>query len=334
MDIKSNTSTKVSAYNNLSLNTVKKTVDSDVKSSLDNQERREAGEQVTISEAARANEALPPYLQPINARPDPNASSGSVYDFLKPHDQQELKKAYNFAVENGTNLKNVEEAAFYLAVQRHKEARASSGTEYFQHIPEQNQALINAAPEDRAQELEKLLIADPDNKFLQTVKRAEQGPFFGTDNPILNQELFTSAVDKHLGAYSLKKVNKDTTNSIFDFLHESDKVEVEKAYREASEKALRKEDVKKAAFLLAIERLNDSVTKNLEDDVQFFQSRVDSPTKLIELARHELDERTVNNFLNVAGQPINKSFFGENKTLQQPLFIRAAARLLSMKEDM
>lgn len=330
MEIKSNTSTQLSVYDSSNLSISKEPGNNDVKPSPDNQHRRETGDQVTISEAARANEALPRYLQPTNGRPDPNASSGSVYDFLKPDDQQALKKAYNYAVENGTSLKKVEEAAFYLGVQRHKEARVASGTEYSQHIPERNKAFINANPADRAQELEKLLIADPDNKFLQTVKRAEEGPFFGTENPILNQEPFTGAVDKHLGAYSSRSFNEGSTNNVFDFLNESDKVEVEKAYQEANEKALSQEDVKKAAFLLAIERLNDSVSNNRQGDAGLFQSRVDTPIKLIELARNVLDEGATKTFINAVGQSVNTSFFGENKTLQQSLFIESADRLLNM----
>lgn len=332
MEIKNNTSAQLSAYERSNPSISKKS-ENDIKPSSGSAGGRETGDQVTISDAARANEALPRYLQPTNGRPDPNASSGSVYDFLKPDDQQALKKAYNYAVDNGTSLKKVEEAAFYLGVQRHKEARVTSGTEYSQHIPDKNKAFINASPANRAQELEKLLIADPDNKFLQTVKRAEEGPFFGTENPLLNQELFTGAVDKHLGVYSSKNSGGGTTSNVFDFLNESDKIEIEKAHQEANEKALSSEDVEKAAFLLAIERLNDNANSNLHGGAALFQSRVDTPTKLIELARNELGEQVAESFIKAIGQLGNRPLFGENKVLQQSLFTDPAAKLLNMKSN-
>lgn len=291
---------------------------------------------VTISDAAREAEHLPRYLQPVKGYANPHASSGSVYDFLKPSDQKILKEAYDYALHNGTSLEKVEEAAFYLGIHRNKQSRIATGTTYSTYIPEQSKAFLSAKPENRASELDKLLQEQPNNKFFQTLKRAEEGSFFGTDNPVLNHALFMDAVDDHLGIYRSGSISTDTGRKLFDHLSESDNSALSKAYQEARDSDLDPEEVKKAGFLLAIERLTESMIDEnsmREKDAQalsLLQSKVNTPNGLIELAEQVLGKGAADSFRQMVGQPFSEEVFGQNSMLRQALFLKPAYSLLNM----
>lgn len=310
--------------------------------------------QVQLSEAAQKptdTRDLPRYLQPISGYVDPYASVGSVYDYLRPSDQKALKEAYDYAREHGTSQEKVEEAAFFLGVQRNKEARINAGTQYSFHVSEDAVPFLNAKPEDRAEELSKLMQNDPDNQFYRTLLRAEQGNFFGGDNPVLQQSLFTDAVDSHLGpfrsntvavsgAYSLPDRQNDPESLLLNHLSGADKSELSRAYQNARDNNLDPDEVRKASLLLAVQRMNENMTKTLDDNSiagqavkassGLFQSEIDTPKKLIDLAEKVLGEDAADSFRQLVGQPSSEEVFGRNSTLRQTLFLAPAYNLLNM----
>ena len=303
-----------------------------------------AAAEVQISNAAREGNNLPRYLKPVEGYADPHASSGSIYDFLKPSDQKVLKEAYDYALNNGTDLKKVEEAAFYLGGLRHKQAQVATGTKHSTYVPDKYKALVSAKPEDRAQELKKLLQQDPDNKLLNRIKRADEGSFFGS-NPILNQALFTDAVDDQLGPYRANATsNNQSSNAaedlLFRHLKDSDHSELSKAYQNARDNDLDPEEVRKAALLLAVQRMNENMTKTLDENSsaaqavkassELFRNEIDTPNKLIELAEKVLGEDAADSFRQMVGQPSTEEIFGRNSTLRQALFLAPAYNLLNM----
>ena len=306
--------------------------------------------QVHISETAQKmaeEESLPRYLKPTTGYADPNASFGNVFDYLKPSDQTTLKEAYDYALANGTSLEKVEEAAFFLGVQR------NSGTGSFFHVSDEGLAFINAKPEHRADELNKLIQNDPNNKFYKTLQRAEQGNFFGADNPILNQSLFTDAVDNHLGPFrsntavadrslAMPNAPTDPESLLLNHLSGSDKSSLSKAYQNAKENNLDPEEVRKAALLLAVERMNENMSKSFSDNStaanavkassNMYQSIVDTPDKLIDLAQQVLGDDAAESFSNMVGQSRTEELFGRNSALRQALFLQPAYNLLNMMQ--
>ncbi len=257
--------------------------------------------EVQISSAARNKEQLPRYLQPAEGYPNPHARFGNTYDYLKASDQKVLREAYDYAVDNGTSLETVNEAAWYLAIQRHQETKEAAGTQFAFHVSDESIPFILAKPENRAEELEKIA-ADFEPTFLNRLQRAEAGDFFGTDNPHLNQELFIDAVDQSLGPYRSDKVPADRPltmpnaptdpeSLLLNNLSGSDKSSLSKAYQNAKENNLDPEEVRKAALLLAVERMNENMSKSFSDDnstaanavkasSNMYQSIVDTPDKL------------------------------------------------------
>ncbi len=327
MQVSSSGSVSVTNTNRTSSNTVKT-------SNLATEASRSTGEarapsgpaaQVQLSQAAQRmsdTDQLPRYLQPISGYVDPYASAGSVYDYLRSSDQKSLKEAYDYAREHGTSQEKVEEAAFFLGVQRNKEARINAGTQYSFHVSEDAVPFLNAKPEDRAEELSKLMQNDPDNQFYRTLLRAEQGNFFGGDNPVLQQSLFTDAVDSHLGpfrsntvavsgAYSLPDRQNDPESLLLNHLSGADKSELSRAYQNARDNNLDPDEVRKASSGL-------------------FQSEIDTPKKLIELAEKVLGEDAADSFRQLVGQPSTEEVFGRNSTLRQTLFLAPAYNLLNM----
>jgi len=337
-----------------STSTSKNSASTDTVSSNKVDDQSTPAAQVNISEAAQKlvqKESLPRYLQPISGYVDPYASSGSVFDYLKTGDQKVLKEAYDYALDNGMSLEKVEEAAFFLGVQRNKEARVSLGTKYSFHISDKGLAFLNAKPEDRAAELDKMIQKEPDNKFLKTLERAEKGDFFG-DNPILNQSLFTGAVDNHLGPFrsntavadrslAMPNAPTDPESLLLNHLSGSDKSALSKAYQNAKENNLDPEEVRKAALLLAVERMNENMSKTFSDDnstaanavktsSNMYQSIVDTPDKLIDLAQQVLGNDAAESFSNMVGQSRTEELFGRNSALRQALFLQPAYNLLNM----
>ena len=309
------------------------------------QSRTGRATEVQLSDVAREGKDLPRYLKPVEGYADPHASFGSIYDFLRPSDQKVLKEAYDYALSNGTSLEKVEEAAFYLGGQRRKQSQIATGTHHSVYVPEQHKAFVNAKSEDRAQELEKLIQNDPDSKFLNMLQRAEQGDFFGS-NPILDQALFTDAVDNQLGIYRTNAITSEPTstsieNQLFQHLRDSDNSELSKAYQSAKENNLDPEEVRKAALLLAVERMNENMSKSFSDNnstaanavkasSNMYQSIVDTPNKLIDLAQKVLGDDAAESFSNMVGQSRTEELFGRNSALRQALFLQPAYNLLNM----
>jgi len=306
---------------------------------------------VQISDAARAEEPLPRYLQPVEGYPNPHAKFGNTYDYLKTSDQKVLREAYDYAIENGTSLETVNEAAWYLAIQRHQETKEAAGTQFVFHVSDESIPFILAKPENRAEELEKIA-ADFEPTFLNRLQRAEAGDFFGTDNPHLNQALFIDAVDQSLGPYrsdtvpadrplTMPNTPSDPESLLLNHLSGSDKSALSKAYQNAKENNLDPEEVRKAALLLAVERMNENMSKTFSDNnstaanavkasSNMYQSIVDTPDKLIGLAQQVLGDDAAESFSNMVGQSRTEELFGRNSALRQALFLQPAYNLLNM----
>jgi hypothetical protein len=309
--------------------------------------------QVYISEIAQKaqQEDLPRYLKPVTGYVDPYAKSGSTFDYLKASDQTALREAYDYAIENGTSLEAVNEAAFYLGSQRLQERQIAGGTQYAFHVSEESIPFILAKPEKRAEELEKIA-TNFEPTFLNRLQRAEAGDFFGTDNPHLNQELFIDAVDQSLGPYRSDKIPadkplimpntpSDSESLLLNHLSGSDKSALSKAYQNAKENNLDPEEVRKAALLLAVERMNENMSKSFSDNnstaanavkasSNMYQSIVDTPDKLIDLAQKVLGDDAAESFSNMVGQSRTEELFGRNSALRQALFLQPAYNLLNM----
>lgn len=309
--------------------------------------------QVQLSDAARnmkEADQLPYYLQPLPGYVDPHASSGIVFDYLKVSDQKVLQEAYDYAVENGTDKKKVDEAAFYLASQRSREAKIAAGTKHVFHVSDKSIPFILAKPEDRAAELEKIA-SDLAPTFLANLKRAEAGHFFGTDNPVLNKEIFTEAVDQSFGPYRSDKMPADRPlvmpdaptdpeSLLMNHLSGADKSELSRAYQHARDNDLDPDEVRKAALLLAVDRMNNNMAAShheenstayhaLKASAGLFEARIDTPNKLIELAEKVLGEDAADSFRQMVGQPAHEDMFGRNSILRQTMFLAPAYNLLN-----
>ena len=306
--------------------------------------------QLQLSHAAKSEAPLPRYLQPVKGYPNPHAKFGNTYDYLKVSDQKILREAYDYAVENGTSLESVNEAAWYLGLQRHQEAKEAAGTQFSYHVSDESIPFILAKPEDRAEELEKIA-SHLEPTFLNRLKRVEAGDFFGTDNPVLMKEIFSDAVDHSLGPYRsdtapadrplvLPNASTDPESLLLNHLSGADKSELSRAYQNARDNDLDPEEVRKAALLLAVQRMNENMTKTLDENSsaaqavkassELFRNEIDTPNKLIELAEKVLGEDAADSFRQMVGQPSTEEIFGRNSTLRQALFLAPAYNLLNM----
>jgi hypothetical protein len=178
-----NTALKTNGHKNLSTESV------DI-----SQDGKDISSALIFLEQGNKNGSLAPYLISPDKEPDFFSSSGNIYDFLKIDDRIELAKAYEFSLNNNGDLDLVEEAAFYLAVDRRREGLVLNGVDYAIHTPSENAGKYIPLNKNVEYTVETDEIS---NQFDTLRERFESGSLF-KDNSYLNQDLFLNPIKKYL----------------------------------------------------------------------------------------------------------------------------------------
>lgn len=116
---------------------------------------------------------------------DIQAGSGIVTSFLTQNDKVQLSNAYQYALDNGTSLKDVGLGAFTLSVARFREAKVASGTIFGTFDKEESDRLYALNHKDDAETLNQ---QEHTKKSLTStfIEKLEKNDLFSA-NPILKK---------------------------------------------------------------------------------------------------------------------------------------------------
>ncbi|MDU0354031.1 hypothetical protein RS130_08870 [Paraglaciecola aquimarina] len=144
---------------------------------------------------------------------DVNANAGSVYSFLSSTDKAHLADAYQYALDNNTNLKDVAIAAGSLGRARYVEAKISSGTTYSYYRPEEKQNADTSDAVDQ-KETDKTEIAPKTDYFKSLMEQLKKDELFSS-NPFLRSTLIQDVSSANL-QHTIPLFLKDEITEISD----------------------------------------------------------------------------------------------------------------------
>ncbi|WP_438864408.1 hypothetical protein [Neptunicella sp.] len=143
---------------------------------------------------------------------DISAGGGNVFSFLSQEDKTRLGEAYQHALDNNSDLKDVNTVAFTLAIAKFREEKIASGTIYGTFSKEERESLYELnnkleAPSDE--------IKQSGRDFVEVLKSELEGNDLFSSNPFLKTLIQRDSIFDILEARDPDYFNKNIRKKFF-----------------------------------------------------------------------------------------------------------------------